>query len=93
MHSRKLQNGKFSDDDDVPSAPPFGGGSTEEIKEAAERSPAPSEHSTQNTTDLPGMKTTPSMKPENKSGNVKPDTFKRCVPFSALVGKENKNIC
>lgn len=92
MQSRNLQNGKFSDDDDVPSAPPFAGGSTQEIKQAAD-SPASRAHSTQNTTDLPEMKTKSGTKPENKSGNVNSDNFVRCV-LIVLFGKtENKTIC
>lgn len=82
LHPRKPQNGKLSDEDDIPSAPPFGGGSNQEIKQAADRSPASRVHSTQNTTDLPEMKTTPIIKPENKSGNVKSDSFVRTTTGS-----------
>lgn len=77
MHSRKLQNGKFSDEDDVPSAPPFGG-STEEIKVAAESSPASKVHGTPKVADLPEVKNT-TIKPEDKGGNGKSDQFARSV--------------
>ncbi|KAL5558530.1 hypothetical protein UlMin_034741 [Ulmus minor] len=64
-HSRKRHDGKFSDDDDVPSAPPFGG-SAPEIKQ---ESPASGVQITPNTTNMPDFNATPSIKPENKSGN------------------------
>lgn len=75
LHSRKLQNGKFSDEDDVPSAPPFGG-STQEIKVAAESSPASKVQGTPNTTDLPEAKNTTNI-PEAKGGNGKSEQFAR----------------
>lgn len=77
LHSRKLQNGKFSDEDDVPSAPPFGG-STQEIKVAAESSPASKVQGTPNTTDLPEAKNTTNI-PEAKGGNGKSEQFARSV--------------
>lgn len=77
LHSRKLQNGKFSDEDDVPSAPPFGG-STQEIKVAAESSPASKVHGTPKAADLPEAKNT-TIKPKDKGGNGKSDQFVRSV--------------
>ncbi|XP_030495450.2 uncharacterized protein LOC115711246 isoform X2 [Cannabis sativa] len=78
LHSRKMENGKFSDDDDVPSAPPIGGSSaTQEIKQAADRNPTPGVHSTPNAAASPENKTTPNLKPESKSGNEKSDNFVR----------------
>lgn len=78
FHSRKLQNGKFSDDDDVPSAPPFGG-STQEIKQASERGPTPKMNGTAKAADLPGVKNTADIKPEDKSANGKSEQFVRSV--------------
>lgn len=80
LHSRKLQNGKFSDEDDVPSAPPFGG-STQEIKVAAESSPASKVHGTPKAADLPEAKNT-TIKPEDKGGNGKSDQFVRSTAGS-----------
>lgn len=82
LHSRKLQNENFSDeDDDVPSAPPICG-SVHEIKQSSERSHASKvsgscEVSTKK--DRNTLETTSSVKPENDIGNRNPDQFVRFV--------------
>lgn len=79
FHSRKLQDGKFSDDDDVASAPPFFG-SAQEIKQEADRSPASRIHGSAHIANSPEIKTVPSIKPEDKTGNGnKSDHFVRFV--------------
>ncbi|KAG2698798.1 hypothetical protein I3760_07G165000 [Carya illinoinensis] len=77
LHSRNLQDEKFSDDDDddIPSAPPFCG-STQEIKQGAVRSPV----STKNNWNT--LETTPSVKVENDTGNRNPEHFVRTTTNS-----------
>jgi hypothetical protein len=91
LHSRNLQNGKLSDeDDDVPSAPPICG-SVHEIKQGAERSPASKVCSTPHAAgscevsskkDRNTLETTSNVKPEHVIGNRNPDEFVRFVSFS-----------
>lgn len=77
LHSKKLQNGKFSDDDDVASAPPFCG-AAQEIKQAADKSPASKIHGTTHAADSSEIKTGPSINPEDKGGHEnKSDHFAR----------------
>jgi hypothetical protein len=88
LHSRNLQNEKFSDeDDDVPSAPPICG-SVHEIKQGSERSHASKVCSTpcvagscevSTKKDRNTLETTSSVKPENDIGNRNPDQFVRFV--------------
>ncbi|XP_015874207.3 uncharacterized protein LOC107411178 [Ziziphus jujuba] len=82
LRSRKLQSGKFSDDEDVASAPPFSG-SAQEIKQAADKSPASRIKGTPHTADSPEIKTVPSIKLEDKTGNEnKSDRFVRATAGS-----------
>ncbi|KAF5456023.1 hypothetical protein F2P56_025539 [Juglans regia] len=77
LHSRNLQDEKFSDDDDgdIPSAPPFCG-SAQEIKQGAVRSPV----STKNNWNT--SETTPCVKVENDTGNRNPEHFVRTTTNS-----------
>lgn len=67
LHSRK-----FAEDDDIPSAPPFHG-SAEEIKPAAEKSPASGAYSSVHVKHSSEIKTVPSIKPGDSIGNGKSD--------------------
>lgn len=95
LHSRKLQNGKFSDDDDddVASAPPFCG-SAQEIKQAVDKNPASRINSTLHAADSPEIKTVPTIKPEDKTGNEnKSDHFVRSVQFFCYYSLWKKSVC
>ncbi|KAF3446002.1 hypothetical protein FNV43_RR11180 [Rhamnella rubrinervis] len=82
LHSKKQQNGKFSADDDIASAPPFCG-AAQEIKQAADKSPASKIHGATHAEDSSEIKSGPSIKPEDKSGNEnKSDHFVRATAGS-----------
>lgn len=94
LPARNRQNGKLSDEDDVPSAPPLHG-SAQEIKQGSEKVPASRVQSTPHVTDVHNLSTrnnsdtikstSPGVKPQDNAKNGVRDQFVGTAGAEAAV--------